>query len=313
MTLQRKKEIGIIVVAALVTVLLLILFMLLLKGGVAEVASAWVWVVVLSLIWASLYLACTMFVTNRSGSSLLLAFIPALAIIAIGQFSVYAIGGGVIMLVLVLLLQRQLNWEFTSRVRIKTIPVFKSSARQLLLAILITCTALSLPAIKQSLLQGGAVVPSQLISQFLKPMDVIFQGFIPGYHSTSTIDDIIDSQVAQVAGQLPAGSGITVPTEQKMVARNELAQKFGLSLSGKETIADIISNVSNKYITQAVNTNAGATLLIIGISVILSFLILIPILIWPVLWLLQLWVFIAVRIGLIMIAKTTVEADRFTL
>lgn len=316
MTLTRKKEIGILVVAVLLTALFLMLFQLITRQNLWLVAT-WIEVLVVVIIWSSLYLTCAMFVTNRSGSSIILAVIPPVVVMAVGKFSLIGIGAAIIMFLFLLLIQRNVHWELNSRLKIKYFPAFKGSTRQLLLSLVIVCTALSMPSIQHAIETNKIEVPTQFLTVVLKPLDSVFKVFIPGYKNTATVDDIIATQVEDQKKKLP--STFTIPSElqlsanQQEVLRKQFGRQFNLVLNGHETMVDIISILLNRYISQAVSANTPASVTVAAITLIFSFLLIVPFLAWPVLMLLQLWIFIATRIGLIVIVKTQVEAERFTL
>jgi hypothetical protein len=317
MTLQRQKEIGIIIISILLTAGFLFAFMGIIQTQNLAAWTTWLVVAGLSMLWVSLYLACTIFVTTRSGSSIILACIVPLVMMAIGQLSTYVIVGAVIVFILLLTLQSRLHWEMDTRIKLDFIATFLGSARYMFIILIVALLALILPGMQTALTsnEGQITIPANIVSSILTPFNGVIKGIIPGYTSVTTVDDIIQAQVnqqiKQQGGGLPAN--FTIPPQEMAQLRDQFGAQFGLKLTGTETIPDIIATMLTNYVRVAVHNNVPAALVLIVLSIFITLRLFIIFLVWPTLALLQLWLFIAIKAGLLARVRTTVEVERFAL
>lgn len=313
MSIERKKEVLIAIFVTLYT-LLFFLGTILYAAPTDSPRLIMTHIVMVfgALIWAALMVCATAFVTHRSGSNLIIALLPPIILIALSRLSLDSIIGALILFGILLILQRRLNWELTTRVKLQIVPIFYNSTRLALYALLVVLIALSIPIIIRQVETVQAIIPASYVSTTLRPLESIIAGMLPGYATNQTVDELIEASFKKQTSNLPFDD-IGISQSQKVTARNELSQQYGMTLTGQETLADIIANVLNTNIQRLAQENRLFT---VGLFILLAFLTtktVIPLLIWPTLGFVRMFLYIAIRIGLISTIKTQVEVDRFTL
>lgn len=312
MTIQRQKEILIAVFVVLYSVLFFMGVVLYSGLGDNRTALATILFAAGGLIWTALMVTATAMAINRSGTNGIILTIPPLLLIILGKFTLDAMIGAILVVLLLLVLQRKVSWEVNNHIRFRITGVLYESARLGLYTLLVVVITLSLPNIIKTFKNDQDVIPAKYVTAVSQPLEPIIARWLPGYKTDSTIDGMINSQLERQAGGIIPVTNPLVAA-QKAEIRNQLGRQFGVALTGRETVSDITSRVINGYIFKLTQQNHYLT---VGVVIIVTFVamrVLVPILIWPILLVIKGFFYLANRIGLISFVKTTVEAERFTL
>lgn len=310
MTLQRQKEILISIFVVLYSALFFLGFRLLLGGLNGWSVSATIIMALGAWLWCALMVSATAFVTNRTGMNIIVAVVPPLLLILFSLFSLASLIGALIVFFILLGMQKKMNGELNSRVSLKVIPVFYYPTRLAIFALLVAIITLSFPVLIQSFTNDRVAIPSQTVAFILRPFEPVIANMVPGYKTEATISQIIDAQIAnQGLGSVPP----ELIAPQKASAIQQFGKQFGVALTGRETLSDIVAAWVNRYIQQIVSQNkfiaAGAVMAIAFLAVRA----IVPIIAWPALLLIRLFLYIAQRIGLITLLKTQVTVERISL
>ena len=309
MTLQRQKELLIGVFVTLYSALFFLGFQL-----VVNRISSWspFLVVVISigaLVWCALMACATSFVVNRSGSSVIVAALPALLLLFLGFLRLDSLIGASVVFLVLMGVQRKISWELNTRVNVHVIPVYYSAVRYVVFALLISLITLSIPSLLTSFDNNSIAVPADTFKLIIRPFESVIAGYLPGYTTDSTIDEII---TRQLKSQYPDLSAPEINLAKPAV-RQEFAKQFGTQLSGRETLADISAGWINKRLRQMAGDNRQvAVVFVIGVTFV-AVRIIVPIIIWPVLFLVSIILRLSEQIGLITILRTQVTVERMSL
>lgn len=312
MTIQRQKE---ILIAVFVVLYSLLFFMgVVLYSGLGESRTTMATIVfaVGALLWCALMVTATAMATNRSGTNGIILAVPPLLLIILGKFTLDAIIGAILVVLLLLALQRKVSWEVNNHINFRVIRVLYESVRLGLYILLVVVITLSLPSIIKTFKNDQDVIPAKYIAAVSQPLEPVISRWLPGYKTDSTVDDMINFQLERQSGGLISANNPVVAA-QKAEVRTQLGRQFGVTLTGRETVSDITSRVVNGYIFRLSQQNHYLAVGLVIIATFIAMRVVVPILIWPVLLVIKGFFYLANRIGLISIIKTTVEAERFTL
>lgn len=315
MTLQRQKEILIAVFVALYSVLFFLGFQLIITR--ATIWSLWaaVTLIIGSLIWCALITCATAFVVNRSGSNIFTCAIPSILLLGLGFFRLDVAVGAIVVFLMLLMVQRRLSWELSSRVNVHVIPVFSAATRQVIFALLISLITLSLPTLAKSFDNNQIAVPPSLIASLTAPFESLIQGLLPGYTNGSTIDQIIDRQLQNQLSSLPGEALIPaqVIASQRTAIRQEFSRQFSMTLTGRETLPDILAGTMNKYLRQMAQENRLIAIIFVIALTFVTVRVIVPVVVWPTLFLIRIFLRLSEQIGLITILRTQVTVERISL
>lgn len=309
MTLQRQKELLIAVFVSLYSLLFFLGFQLVVNQSNIWGTPAAIIIGVGALIWCALMTCATAYVVNRSGSNVIVAAIAPILIYLISRLRLDALIGSVVVFAILIGVQRRLSWELSSRVNVHVIPVFSGATRLTIYALLVSLITLTVPALAESFDNNRIAIPPQYIATVISPMESVIKGMLPGYSSGSTIDEMIDEQLrAQAPNATPAELAAG-----RALIRPEFSRRFGVNVTGRETLPDILAGTINKYLRQLAQDNR---LIAIGFLIALTFLtvrVFVPLLVWPALFLINIFLRLSEQIGLITILKTQVTVERISL
>lgn len=312
MTIQRQKEILIAVFVVLYSVLFFMGVVLYSGLGDNRTALATILFAAGGLIWTALIVTATAMAINRSGTNGIILTIPPLLLIILGKFTLDAMIGATLVVLLLLVLQHKVSWEVNNHIRFRITSVLYESVRLGLYILLVVVITLSLPSVIQGFKNDQDVIPAKYIAAVSQPLEPVISRWLPEYKTNSTVDDMINVQLdRQAGGIIPVTNPLLAA--QKAEIRNQLGRQFGVTLTGRETVSDVTSRVVNRYIFKLTQQNHYLTVGVVIIATFIATRVVVPILIWPVLLVIRMFFYLANRIGLISIIKTTVEAERFTL
>lgn len=308
MTLQRKKEIGLVAVACLYTVLFWIGLALFI--GTAEPTSSPLMVVITlaAIIWV-IMVDFAMAVTPLIMSTVAIIVVAAGMVVVTGRASYASLIGAVLLAILLASAKQSMSREITNRVRYSTTQIFSAGARATMLGLVIAISSLSLPLISQNIFEEQLAIPEDYIVKAAQPLDPVIARLFPGTSGGSTIDDLINTQLAQ---QLPPGAVVT--EAQRAVLRQELAVQIGSSkLAGSETFSRIAAQRVNSALKDLAHRNPLILAIALVIIVFLTLKALVPLLIWPVLGGLAGAMALARLVGLTYLLRTEATIERVTL
>lgn len=308
MTLQRKKEIGVVAL----TVIYSALFWL----GVGQFLRlaplpGWlplVLVTMAALLWVVL-VDFTFMITPLLASTAAVIAVSGLVVALTGGFTVAALAGAALLMVFLATAKQLIRREVGTRVRYSTSQIFFAGSRLTLLGLVMAMAGLFLPHLSESIFAERIAVPEEYVSWAVRPLDPFIARLFPGFNQAQTVDELIDAQLAQ---QLPAGT--VVPEGQRAALRAELARQLGAgALAGNETFSQLAAERFNAAMRDIAQRSPFVLALAFIIIMLLAFKALLPFLAWPVIGGLAILMLLARVIGLTYLVRTEATVERITL
>lgn len=311
MTLQRKKEIGIVVLVTLYTFLFFLLVAVMIGGEAAGVSAVTIVAAIGGLLWVA-FMACALsFLANRPPTKVMLAAMAAVALAVFGQLTLAALVGAALLFIMILLASSVIRGEMNNLVQFQVYRIFRVGSSLLLGGLLIAFTALSFPEIREEVRSGQTLVPQAYVDTVVKPATPIISQYIEGFTPESTVNDLINVQIAKQTAQLPPGF-IVPPQERDRVLRS-LSEQFGVPVAGGETVSVISTRVLNQYLQDIAARGGPLVTLILIILAVLTLRTLVALLVWPALAFVAAVVYVSERVGLIFKVKTQAVVERIHL
>ncbi len=317
MITARQKEIVIYGFAVLYSVLFFLLVRLFFQEPDWRAALTFP-VVFCVMLWAAIMAAGFGCTANQPKSNMWLAILPPFVIPFVGFLSIESLIGGLCMMGALFYARQNITTQINDRIYWNVRSIFRYGVELLLLAALIGVIAIGLPFGRDLLQKGELQVSVQYTQRVLKPFSPIIQRFFPEYQHDATLNNLVDKQVEEQQRQLPPGTFLS--PDQRQQAIQQISRQLNISLQGQETIPEIAAIYMNKMIkdisgsVQDVSSVRGVFFTIALIAVIiLAIRALLPILLWPVLGLIQILILFARRIGLVTITKVDVVIERLHL
>lgn len=311
MTLQRKKEIGIVVFVALYTFLFFLLIAVLLAGQRVQASALSVVAIVGGLLWTALMATALAFLGTRPAARYILALLPALTLVVLGQITAAAFAGAFLLFVILLAAEWMIRVEVSGRVTFQVLRIFRSGASLLLMGFLISLIALSFPAVREDIKQGDVGIPQAYVDTVVKPATPLIAQYVEGFTPESTVNDLINVQIAKQTAQLPPGYTISPDERQRVLT--SLSDQFGIPIQGNETVPIIATEVINQYLQNIANGSGPFVIVILIVIAALALRALVGLLVWPALVLIAALVHFSDRIGLIVRVKTQAVVERIHL
>jgi len=311
MTLQGKKELGVVTFTTLYTILFfLVMRLLFVSGGIWSIGFNTT-VLVGGIIWAAIMASSIGFVVNRLGVNIALIGLPAFTLLTISGLSLGSALGSLLLAGIIALAQHLIHQEMNSRVKFTVRVIFRSGTRLLLLGLVIALITLAQPLFNDSSKTSSILVKEQYIAAAIRPLAPLISRYIPGYTNETTVDQIINTQLASQAQNLPPG--FVLPPDQRDQARAELSRQFGTELTGQETLPGIVTTFINRYIQGIAGQSSLAVAIATVAVTLIIFRLLVPFLVWPAIGLIVIIVDVAKRISLVSLIKNQVTVDRLHL
>ncbi len=310
MTLQRKKEIGIVSFVGLYTVLFFLLVAVLINDHQQWVSLTGMLVGLAGLGWVALMGTAMAFLFQRPNINIVLIAIPCVAVIFIGLFSLESLIGAALLAVFLLVAKRALTRDIESRVQFRVNSVFYWPTKIIIVGLIVSVITLTLPELRARLTAGELSLPLKTVEAVIEPVTPLISRLIPDYHAAATVDDIINAQLARQSGSVAPPPNLS--QEQREVLRAQLAQQLGVELSGNETLARLLAVQANQYVQQLAN-QPGLVVLALLVAAFLALRAIVPPLAWLVLSIAALLVYVSERVGLISLLKTQVTVERLSL
>lgn len=310
MTLQRKKEIGISIFLVLYSIIFFFGFTVMVEREVAFNSPGSIVVAIAGLFWVAFMSSGLAFITTRAGTNYLLALLPALVVLLAG-FSVASIVGAIMVVLMLFAAQKRLQMEIQTRVKANVTPIFYGATKLIAWAGLLALISLAFPQVSKDFSDDQIAIPEKYIASAVKPIEPLVANFLPGYQPGSTVDGLVDAQLASQQAELPPGA--VFPPDAHSTLLREFSKSIGQDLTGRETMATIVTNVINNFLRNLTQqSNIVFSLLLIGIS-LLAVRAIIPFLVWPAMLLIMGIIKLSTQTGLIGIVKTQITVDRMTL
>lgn len=307
MTLQRKKEIGVVAITCIYSAIFWLGLGQFLRLAPLASVGPLILVVLAAVVWVVL-IDFTLMITPLLASTVVVALFSG-AMVAVTGLSVAAAIGAVLLMIFLATAKQLIMREVGSRVRYSTTQFFYASSRLTLLGLIIAVASLSLPHLSESIFQEQVAIPEDYLAWAARPFDPIVARLFPGFSQNSTVDDLLN---AQLASQLPPG--VTVPEGQKVALRAELARQLGAgTLSGRETFSQLAAQRLNVALKDLAARSPFILALAFIIIIFLALKALLPLLAWPVLGGLALLMMLARTIGLTYLVRTEATIERLTL
>lgn len=265
---------------------------------------------VLSILWIALLVILLGIVRSKAIAAGLIIITP-LTLIVIGRAHIGVVGAALIFTFILLVARARSMKEVTNRIHYSTVQIFSVSTRLIFIGLVVCITGLYMPAISATFHSEEIVIPERPIQMALKPFEQLIQNSIPNYSSEATINQLVESQLAQQTEALPPETVVT--PAQKEVALKDLSRKLGQPLSGEENITQVITNLVNTQINKLVEQSPlMATLSVIFFIIIVARFISF-IFVWPLLGVIALIIFIAREAGFVQLISSEETVERLWL
>lgn len=258
--------------------------------------------VILNIIWA-ISLIITLALSKHIASTIITVAAPAVIVVLAGQDLYGALGGAVLLAFTLIASRRSFREEITNRIEFKPYSVFRYGTRFVIIGLILALAGLLLPEIRESVSQEGIKVSEKQISVAIKPIEPLIEDFAPGVSTTGTVDDFIDSQIEEQIGQLP--EGVTISEEQRQQLRQEIARQFNQPITGRETLASVMTNKINQTLQNITQGNALIVALVIIILAFLTLRAFVPMVSWLIIGIIYLVIIVGKKAGLFLVTEKT--------
>lgn len=319
MTLERKKEIGLVIVTALYSLLVFLSHTLFLRAQVEWGAMQTIVMLVLGLLWVAVYASVFSFLASRGGPlGLFFILPPALITFVLGEYGGVAIVTAAVMGLLMASARRSIAVEMKERVKIRVPYIFRQGVRALLFGLLVSLIVVSLPHVQRGVVSGQIRISPALVRTVIAPATPLLRQMLPGYTSEASIDQLIDRYVQEQQASLPVG--IVVPQSEKIRVKTELGKSIGLSVQGTETLSELVAEYINQYLQdtfrQVSDATSNAQIVFLAVGLLLAILTLraiATVLVWPIYALIITIIYASERIGLVIRVKNQVTVEQLHL
>jgi len=306
----HKKVISLGTVSALYSVLFFLIAALLMSDPdgislpfIAIFAGA-------ALVWCALMSCVMAFMADNAALGAVMALVAALPLVLISR-SLPGIVGAIMVMITLIVSRSLFAYEVNSRVAFSTRSIFWRGTKIVILGLSIALTALAFPLVKNGVQSGNIVLPVSYVASVTKPLTPLLSNYFPGYSSTSTVDQIIAAQIAEQVKDLPPG--FTVDSGQTERIKADLGRRLGVDLRGNETVAVIVANYVNNYVQKLAEGDGVVMIAVLIVITLLALRAVIPVLAWPTLAIIAAIIYLAQRIGLIVVLRTQVTIERMRL
>lgn len=304
---SRAKEMGIVIGVSTFTVLVFLFIGLVARTLDVFFGPVGLIIAALGLMWVALAACSYAALHSWPAGRHTISIIAVLAAAGAG-FSWTSLVGGLLMSAFIFSAAGLIASASRERIVFRIRPTVMPGIRLLLAGILLVVVTFLLPEVRQLITDGKILVPADTIAVVLRPAAPFIASLLPGYTADSTVDDLINQQIAQQQAALP--EGFVIPPQEKQRALQEISRSVGMPLEGSETLPDILTNYSNQYI-QSLTSRDGILVTIILIAIgLLAVRALVPLFAWVVLGISFGLFFIARRARLITIVETQVSAQQ---
>ncbi len=196
----------------------------------------------------------------------------------------------------------------------------KFSVRKILrggLPVFFTSVALLLAILYFSSIRGEqrALFPRSLFDAAIPFLEQPLQAILPGFRRTASVDELLLALTAQQLGETIDVSGFPPASREALLeqGRKTLSVEFGVNLTGKEKMTDVLYRVTNSQIAKFL----GPYQSYLPIIAAAGFFVAVKALTLPVYWITLILVFGVVKLlvatGLLKQRTETIQVTKFTL
>lgn len=309
MTLQRKKEVGMIVFVFLYSLLFFFAAAVYLKVQPQNHAIVLLLLTFIALLWVAI-LAVAIALAQQPGSMAFLIITTSFALMVAGfmtQVFIPAIMAALIMAVALGISRLILRREMMNRVFFHVRHVFTHGARSITLGLIVAIAALAWPYVTKELIAPDKIgIPEEQIARLLRPVEPLLRNIIPGFQSTLTIDQIIAQQIGQEAATKLSPADLDL-LRQEFGSRLNLGRN---TLTGVETSATLVTNTVNLQLRALAERSPWLLTFIILLIIILAAHAIVPFIVWPILGLISGIVALLRQVGMIYLARSQATIER---
>lgn len=306
---MNYREVGLVVVVGLWNTWLFVAMGWLLELSVTTTTA--LFALGASAVVAVALLAFALSVVRHRASQAALLAIPALATMVGGRFSLSALIGAFLLLLLLWSAGRILRYEMTSRTIFRLRPMYSEAIKRITLGIILAAVGLAYAWVLGGIHSGQFRLKPHHLAPALRPAEPLLQQFIPGFSSELTIDQWIDAQLEEEVRRVAPQA--TVAPQQRQLVREQLERQVGQRLSGQENFVTLATNLTNQRLDTAVRQYPIVVTVVILVLIFLTIRAGVPLLVWPVIGLLYLFVRLGERTGLVRLEETSQTVQRLIL
>ncbi len=308
LTRQQKKEAGLVTATVILSALVMWQLASAVGGGVHPLTAALLIMVVLA--WtAVMALSLALAASRASWYALVLG--PPLVVAIVGLARVGAIVAALILILCLAAARRSLTGEISNRIKYRTKQIFSKGVRLLLIGLAAVLAGFSADPFISNLRISGFHIPPELVETALQPAQGIIANMLPGYTPSSRVDELIEQQIRAQSGQLSPEQPVT--PGQLAAVRRQLSRTYGLPITGRETVPQLITMYVNRYL----NNLTQAIPLLITVLALSAFLLVarlvIPVLVWPVLGITYLLIRAGQRVNFLFLITVQESVERLRL
>jgi hypothetical protein len=309
MTEQGYKEWGIVVAALLLSFLeffgIAALVLPLPTNGAVMIMMG-----VLSIIWL-VVMALAYVLANHPASSTTLIILPAVFVVLAGRLSIGAWGGAILMVLSLVVARQYFLQEIRNRINYSNIYTFRYGSRYLVVGLILAIAGLALPSVQNTVTADGIKISEKQVEIVLNFAQPMIKQFVPSFSANENVDQFIDAQITEQLGKL--APGMTIPTEQRVALRAQIAQQLQQQLTGQESMASVITRRINDILASFTRSNTLIVSLVVIVLVFLTIRAFVPLIVWPLIALIALTVWISNAVGLSKISSSQVTTTRLEL
>lgn len=313
MTLQRKKEVGLVVGTVVYSLLFFAAAALFFNHYEVSQAGNTVITTILviaAFIWVAVN-AITAAVISHPGSTAALIITQTAAIVIAGMLTVPAMVGAALFAASFGYARRSLAKEVTNRITYRTKLVFWKGTQLLMIGLIVAGISMAWPQVDKTVKEEGIQFKESQVETLIAPVQPVLEGILPGYKPDQTIDEIIELQFQQQLEQLPPGTEI--PPAQQATIRQQIAQSLQQDLTGQESLPSVVTGIINNQLRNLTQSSPWILALIVIIVVFLTLRALIPLASWPAIGLISVLIRICQQTGLIMLSRSQATIERIHL
>lgn len=184
---------------------------------------------IVTLMWVALMaIALTLIQSSIVRYSIIVA--AGLAVAAAGFARLGAIGGAILLVLVLTVAQRTFTRESTNRLLFRTRDVFTLGTRLVIIGVILAAAGLALPVIETSLAKEGLKISRDQTAIALRPIEPLLEQLVSGVSATDDIESLSTTQAPSITvSQLGL---VDIVTDSINTTLTRLSQQYPLLIAG---------------------------------------------------------------------------------
>jgi len=287
-TRHQQKELALVVTTVLLSAVLYWWTYAVIGDADLIVVKA-VAITVFALLWLGLA-TFTLGLANSFSSGTTLILLPPLLLIIAGRAHFGVIGAALLLLLFTALARLKITTEIKNRIKYSTVQAFYGGGRYMVFGIIISLAGLAIPYLSDRFTTENIIVPEESIAFLIRPFEGALINLLPQLNQTQVIQTPNPSE--SIPGSIPEPPVIqTTP----------------------DSLSSIVTELINERLSSITRQSPFIAALIVILLMLVTVRLLVPIVVWPVLGLIALFIYIAQQTGFAYILKNEATVETLQL